>query len=195
MQELKAEYSKYGLLLTSAIGAAKNTIDTAYDIPKLSKYLDFLHVMCYDYGGAWDRRVTPNAPLEADGVLSIEYTINYLMQLGAAPEKIVVGLPFYGRTFVSELDGGLGDAADSTGFKGPFTNENGFMGYNEICVARQNSSYEWTSDWHEPSAEMVAKYRDPASGKSHAITYDTQRSIANKVKYMVRHNLAGAMIW
>lgn len=195
VKELKEEYSKYGLILTSAIGAAKGTIDSAYDIPTLSKYLDFLHVMCYDYGGAWDRRVSANAPLTADGVLSIEYTVNYLMQLGAPAEKIVVGLPFYGRTFVSELDGMLGDAADSTGFKGPFTNENGFMGYNEICIALKNSSFEWITEWHEPSAEMVARYRDSASGKSHAITYDTQRSIANKVRYIHRTDLAGAMIW
>lgn len=107
----------------------------------------------------------------------------------------MVGLPFYGRTFVSELEGFLGDAADSTGFKGPYTNENGFMGYNEICVALQNSTYDWSTEWHASSAEMVARYRDPGSGKSHALTYDTQRSIANKIRFIVRKELAGAMAW
>lgn len=195
VKELKEAYTKYGLILTSAIGAAKNTIDTAYDVKELSKYLDLMHIMCYDYGGAWDRRVTANAPLTADGILSIEYTIEYLMQLGAPASKLVVGLPFYGRTFISDLGGELGDAADSAGFKGQWTNENGFMGYNEICTALQNSSYSWETSWHEPSAEMLGKYKDPTSGKTHAVTFDTQRSVANKVRYIVRKDLAGAMAW
>ncbi|XP_063700712.1 probable chitinase 2 [Culicoides brevitarsis] len=195
VRELKTEYQKYGLIVTSAIGAAKNTIDTAYDIPELSKYLDFLHIMCYDYGGAWDKRVTANAPLKNDGVLSVEYTIEYLMQLGAPASKIVVGLPFYGRTFISELEGRLGDSADSVGFKGPYTNENGFMGYNEICSALENSTFNWTKEWHDDSSEMVARYLDPVTGKGHAVTYDTTRSIANKIRFVVRKDLAGAMSW
>lgn len=195
VRELKEAYSKYGLILTSAIGAAKNTIDSAYDVKEIAKYLDFMHIMCYDYGGAWDRRVTANAPLSADGVLSIEYTIEYLMQLGAPANKLVIGLPFYGRTFISELEGRLGDAADNVGFKGPYTNENGFMGYNEICTAMKNSSYEWETEWHEPSAEMLAKYKDPETGKTHAVTFDTQRSIATKLRYIVQKDLAGAMAW
>lgn len=195
VRELKTEYQKHGLILTSAIGAAKNTIDTAYDIPELSKYLDFLHIMCYDYGGAWDKRVTANAPLKNDGVLSVEYTIEYLLQLGAPPSKLVVGLPFYGRTFISELEGRLGDSADSQGFKGPYTNENGFMGYNEICSSLQNSTLNWTTEWHDDSSEMVARYLDPVTNKGHAVTFDTTRSIANKMRFVTRKELGGAMSW
>jgi len=195
VKELKTEYQKHGLLLTSAIGAAKSTIDSAYDVPEVSKYLDFLHVMCYDYGGAWDKRVTANAPLKNDGVLSIEYTIEYLMQLGAPASKIVLGLPFYGRTFVSELEGKLGDSADNEGFSGPLTNEKGFMGYNEICVALQNTTNSWMTEWHEDSSEMVARYKNSLTNKGHTVTYDTTRSIANKMKFIVRKGLAGAMCW
>ena len=39
------------LILTAAIGASAATIDTAYDIPEMYKYLDYVHVMCYDYHG------------------------------------------------------------------------------------------------------------------------------------------------
>ncbi len=45
-----------GLVLTAAIGAAASTIDVSYDIPSMYKYLDFVHVMCYDYHGKWDKK-------------------------------------------------------------------------------------------------------------------------------------------
>lgn len=52
-------------LLTAAFGAGKDTIDIAYDVANLSKYLDYVHLMCYDYHGAWDLRTGANAPLKS----------------------------------------------------------------------------------------------------------------------------------
>lgn len=65
VKELHDIFKPLGLLLTSAIGAAKNVIDEAYSIPELSLYLDYFHVMCYDYHGNWDHKVGYNAPLTA----------------------------------------------------------------------------------------------------------------------------------
>lgn len=58
-----------------------------------------------------------------------------MLKLGAPKEKLVIGVPFYGRTFVlTEVKEGiqkLGAGAVS-GFQGPYTRETGFMGYNEV---------------------------------------------------------------
>lgn len=51
VKELKESFRPHNLLLSSAFGASKKIIDESYDIPALSKYLDYLHIMCYDYGG------------------------------------------------------------------------------------------------------------------------------------------------
>ena len=51
------------MILTAAIGASPETIATAYDVPQMYKYLDFVHVMCYDYHGQWDKKTGHNAPL------------------------------------------------------------------------------------------------------------------------------------
>lgn len=58
MRDLREAFDERGtgLLLTAAIGAAANTIDVAYDVPAMYKYLDYVHVMCYDYHGKWDRK-------------------------------------------------------------------------------------------------------------------------------------------
>ena len=55
IRDLKKAFRPKQLLLTAAIGAAAPTIDVAYDIPQMYKYLDYVHVMCYDYHGKWDR--------------------------------------------------------------------------------------------------------------------------------------------
>ena len=39
IQDLHSVFSKYNLLLTAAIGAAQGTIDAAYDVEKMYKYL------------------------------------------------------------------------------------------------------------------------------------------------------------
>ncbi len=63
IQDLRVAMDKHGYILTAAIGAAAPTIDVAYDIPRLYKYLDYVHIMCYDYHGKWDRKTGHNAPL------------------------------------------------------------------------------------------------------------------------------------
>ena len=34
-----------------------------------------------------------------DLTLNVDYTLQYLIQLGATPEKTVLGVPFYGRAY------------------------------------------------------------------------------------------------
>ena len=63
LKELRQAFDKHGLLLTAALGAAPKTINIGYDIPAISKHLDYLHIMCYDYHGSWDTQTGHNAPL------------------------------------------------------------------------------------------------------------------------------------
>ncbi|XP_062550169.1 probable chitinase 2 [Armigeres subalbatus] len=194
VKELSQLFKRNNLLLTSAIGAGKDTIDAAYDIKNLSKYLDLLHIMCYDYNGSWNRKIGPNAPLQSRDVLNVEFTIEHLLALGAPSNKIVMGLPFYGRTFVTESQRArIGDESDDKGFAGPSTNENGFMGYNEICEALKANPDGWTVSWDAEASEAIATM--PDGDKTKVVIYDNTRSMANKVRYAVRQNLGGLMIW
>lgn len=195
VKELKESFRPHKLLLTSAFGASKVIIDQAYDVPALSKYLDFMHIMCYDYGGAWDRKITANAPLKGQGILNVEYTIDYLIKLGASPTKIVMGLPFYGRTFVTNLDGNFGDVSNDVGFQGVYTRENGFMGYNEICVFLSDRTSGWKKSYDTNTSQAIAKYKNDETGETRVAVFDSSRSIASKMKFAISRNLAGAMVW
>ncbi|XP_044746225.1 probable chitinase 2 [Coccinella septempunctata] len=197
VKELRAEFKKHNLLLTAAFGAGKDTIDVAYDVEGLSAYLDFIHMMCYDYHGAWDQKTGANAPLKADDVLSVEYSINYMLQLGAPPNKLVLGLPLYGRTFLLEKSVvtnpkkkmKLGMPASNIGFQGPFTRENGFMGYNEICLELNNKTAGWTTYWDSKS------HTPYAVNENKVLTYDNQRSLREKIQFAMQKKLAGVMVW
>ena len=61
--------------------------------------------------------------------------MKYLLELGASPDKLVLGVPFYGNTFTL-ADRNLheiGSASNGTGLKGPYTQKFNFLGYNEVC--------------------------------------------------------------
>ena len=126
IQDLYKVFRPAGLMLTAAIGAAPDTIDAAYDIERMYQYLDYVHVMCYDYHGKWDKKTGHNAPLRPrpdetskDLTLNIDYTLQYLIQLGARPEKTVLGVPFYGRAFqlVNSALNKIGDPVKDTSFQ------------------------------------------------------------------------------
>ncbi|XP_050296975.1 probable chitinase 2 [Anthonomus grandis grandis] len=197
VKELKAAFRKHNFLLTAAFGAGKDTIDIAYDVEGLSNYLDFMHMMCYDYHGAWDQKTGANAPLKSTDVLNVEYTINYMIKLGASPKKLVLGVPLYGRTFVlpeplelgSKRKPKLGMVSTAVGFPGPLTKESGFMGYNEICLELKNKTAPWKKYWDSESSTPFA-----VRG-THVITYDDEQSIFEKVKFAMEKNIAGIMVW
>lgn len=151
-----------------------------------------MHIMCYDYFGSWDKKIGLNAPLTNDNDLNVQFSIEYFEKLGAPLSKIIMGLPFYGRTFVTQQNGNIGDDTDEQGFSGPFTRENGFMGYNEICKAL-SSNDGWISDWDVDSSEALAKIQ--LTNETRVVSYDSPRSIANKVHYAMKKGLGGVMVW
>jgi len=195
VQELRQQFDKYGLMLTAAFGPAKSTIDKGYELKELSRMLDHVHIMCYDYHGAWEKQTSHNAPLfSPPGEGSVESSVNLFMSHGVPAYKIVLGLPFYGRTFLlSEPDtvigSGINEMAQDKGFQGPFTKEDGFLGYNEICRTLMSDRGDWKIYWDK--AAKVPFMRNGAKW----VAFDNPDSIHEKVSFLLAKGLKGAMIW
>ncbi|XP_026300868.1 probable chitinase 2 [Apis mellifera] len=195
LKELKEAFKKSNYLLTAALSSNKAIIDMAYDIPEISKYLDYIHIMAYDYHGTWNRKVLPNAPLKSEDGQSVVDTLTYLLNKGAPSNKMVLGLPMYGRTFIlanklnSSKESPIGQTSISDGFKGPYTGENGFMGYNEICEELITNVQKWTTGWDDNSNTPYIINDD------HVIMFDNPKSLKAKVEYAMSLNLSGVMIW
>jgi len=65
VQELRQEFDKQEppLVLAIALSAYKEVIDKAYEIREISRAVDFMSVMTYDYHGAWESKTGHIAPL------------------------------------------------------------------------------------------------------------------------------------
>jgi len=198
LADLNAVFSRNNLLLTAAIGATAQTMDISYNIPMMYKYLDFVHVMCYDYHGKWDKYTGHNAPLyprpdesATDQALNLAYTVAYLLEMGAVPEKTVMGVPFYGRAFKLLLptQNMMGAPSSSDAFKGPYTKEDGFLGFNEICEMMMDQDHPWTYVWEEHyMAPYIFKEDKWAS-------FDDEKSLEVKTNFAYDKGLAGVMVW
>jgi len=198
IKDLKRAFKPENLLLTAAIGAAPDTIDLAYDVENMYKYLDYVHIMCYDYHGKWDKKTGHNAPLRPrpdesiqDQSLNVEYTWKYLLEKGADPAKTVLGVPLYGRAFtlVNPSSNKMGSQAKGTSFQGPYTREDGFMGYNEICEESLDVEHPWQEVFDEDH-EAPYMFRGDSW-----ISYDDEKSLTLKANFAYDEGLAGVMTW
>ncbi|XP_049812473.1 chitinase-3-like protein 1 [Schistocerca nitens] len=197
LKALRTEFDKYGYILSAAVGAARNLIGTGYDVPQLSKYLDFINLMAYDLHGSWDQKTGQNAPLyassadttEAERQLNVDASVRYWIQNGADPSKLILGMGTYGRTFTlsSAANSGVGAPASGPGNGGPYTYQPGMLGYNEICEKIMAGG--WTVTWDDQQKVPYA-----VSGNQW-VGYDNEESIRIKSQYALAMNLGGAMIW
>ncbi|XP_046398944.1 chitinase-3-like protein 1 [Ischnura elegans] len=198
LSEMREIFDQNGLMMTAAVSAGKGTIDPAYDIANMAKYLDHIHVMCYDYHGAWDPFTGHNSPLYRSPLdygdyvyFNANFSMHYWIQNGAPPEKLVMGMPLYGRSFTltKEDKTGLYAPAGQPGIAGPYTREAGFIGYNEICDQKKSNPSAWTEVRDE---YIMAPYT--WNGRQW-IGYDDQESIKLKAQFAVGLGLKGAMVW
>ena len=115
--------------------------------------------------------------------------MNYWLSLGTPKNKLIVGIPTYGRSFtLSGADKSPQAAASGPGTAGPITKEAGIMGYQEICLKVKNSG--WTSI-NDPNKTM-GPY---AYSGNQWIGYDDPDMAEYKAKYIINNNLGGAMFW
>ncbi|XP_005991782.2 acidic mammalian chitinase-like [Latimeria chalumnae] len=201
VQELLAAFKeeaqktqKERLLISAAVSAGKGTIDKGYEIAAVSKYLDFISVMTYDFHGSWESFTGHNSPLyngskdHGDAVyFNINYAMKYWKDNGAPAEKLLVGFPTYGRTFHLASSSNTGVGAPTTGpaSAGPYTREAGFWSSYEICVFLQGANKEWIADQKVPYAYKGNEW----------VGYDSTQSYKIKVEWLKRNGFGGAVVW
>jgi chitinase len=108
-QEFREQLDAFrsGLLLTTAIGAAKDKID-ASDPQGYAAHSDWINVMTYDYHGSWASAgptdfqanlfpdpESPNYAQYPD--YNTRSSITTLLELGVPAHKLHLGVPIYGR--------------------------------------------------------------------------------------------------
>jgi len=195
VRELRAEFTPRVLLLSAAVSPSKKVIDFAYDVASLSHDLDWIGVMTYDYFGNWDKNTGHVAPLYAHSQVentffNANFTLNYWMELGADPSKIIMGIPMYGQSFTlaNPKENGLNAKARGPGQAGEFTRQGGFLAYYEICKRIQDGG--WTVVQDSESAMGPYAYKG-----DQWTSFDDVSIVRRKAEMVKTMKLGGAMIW
>ncbi|XP_074046176.1 chitinase-3-like protein 1 [Macrotis lagotis] len=180
------------LLITAAVSGDPNIINKAYDVPTISRFLDYISVLTYDFHGSWEVVTGHNSPLYGmDWERNQKYQLNcaFAMNLwkmkGAPLEKLIMGLPAYGRTFVILNSTGVGVPAFGPAFPGNFTQESGMWAYYEICPFLKDAIQVWMESQKVPYAYKNNSW----------VGYDDIHSFAYKAFFIKKSNFGGAMVW
>ncbi|MGM8362171.1 glycoside hydrolase family 18 protein [Flavobacterium sp. ARAG 55.4] len=182
--ETKRDNQPY--LLTIAAAADQEYINHT-DLGKAHQYLDFINVMCYDFYNGWMYQTGHHANLfpseyEKFGGNSISQSITILLKTAVPANKLVLGIPFYGRkwTGVEPQNKGLYQSAHSG---------------SEI-IASWKIAEELKSGKFEKLYDDSAKasYLWNAQDKIF-MSYETPKEIELKSKFIKSKGLGGAMFW
>ncbi|XP_026668803.1 probable chitinase 10 isoform X2 [Ceratina calcarata] len=192
LEELSAAFKPKGLLLSAAVSASKQVIDVAYDIPALSRYLDWLGVMSYDYHTYLDGKTGHVAPLyrqpgEQDEYLNANFSITYWLEQGVPSNKLIMGVPTYGQSFTlrGKPEESLGADVSGPGHPGNFTRSAGMLAFYEICDNVINKGWSAIKDPENLRANKGDQW----------VSYEDVSSIKRKAEFVRHLNLAGAMVW
>ncbi|XP_054269944.1 mucin-2 isoform X2 [Macrosteles quadrilineatus] len=202
-EEFDREHEKTGrprLLLTMAVPAGIEYIDKGYDVPKLNRYLDFMNILSYDYHSAFEPAVNHHSPLfpleedneyNFDAQLSIDYTVKHYLKLGADRDKLVLGIPTYGRSYTlfNPDSTDIGAPADGPGEQGDATREKGYLAYYEICQALKDED-DWTVVQPKPGAMGPYAFKN-----NQWVGYDDMDIAKKKSQYVNDQSLGGIMFW
>ncbi|CAO1394801.1 unnamed protein product [Diamesa hyperborea] len=189
---LKRKFSKRNKLVTAALGATTTYIRESYNLAPLCKALDLIFIMSYDFHEL--NRTSINAPLSRENgqdsnTETIAENLNIFLEQGCEPEKLIMGIPTYGRTYTLKdpNENYVGAFVDGLGDAGPYTMSDGSLGFNEIC--EQLSQGNWTVKHLIKNASKVA-----FKGKQW-ISYDDPETVYQKTAFAMERGLGGVMFW
>ncbi|XP_037664303.1 acidic mammalian chitinase-like [Choloepus didactylus] len=193
-EQEEIQSKKPRLLISAAVSAAKGIIETAYQIPEISRYLDLINMMTYDLRGSWEGFTGENSPLSAGPndqgdyqFLNVDYAMNYWKDQGAPAEKLMVGFGAYARTFTlaNPANNMLGAPTSGPGTAGPYTQDAGTLAYFEVCSFLEGATEVWNTPQQVPYAYKEYQW----------IGYDNPKSFTLKAEWLLRYGFGGAMLW
>lgn len=166
-----------------------------FEIEKLAELVDWFGLMTYDYAaGAMETAF--NAPLFAAAPAdpeapSVDRSVEDYLGAGAPPERIVLGLPFYGRAFGGVEPGPIRDGFGQPGTPAPETFwKSETIPYHELLA--RDLGAQGFEEYRHALADAPWLYHP---GRGIWITYDDPRSLERKADFVRIRRLRGVMIW
>jgi chitinase len=151
-----------------------------------AQYLDFVNIMAYDYyvngdtaGHHSNLYHTENYDKEDSG----NKAYDLFTKAGVPAEKLVLGVPFYGRSWFMKTDDnfGINREVDTV------TRGGGFTFIKDSIMIRPGFARHW-----DDKAKMPFLWN---AETRQLVVYDDEESVKYKCEYVKEKNMAGIMFW
>jgi chitinase len=173
---------------TLTIASADREYFDHTEMDKLQVYLDWVNVMSYDFFNSLTPTTGHHAGLYRAALASptdrdADASVKQHLAAGIPPEKLVLGVAFYGRGFA-------GVKPVNNGLNQPYARFEAAHDYSELAdklIDKQGFVRHWDDRAKAPYLWN--------SGSRTFISYDDPESIGIKAQYVKAHHLGGMMFW
>lgn len=160
----------------------------------MNETLDFIGLQAFNFHGPWDYQIITyrSSGFYVTSDINADYSVNRLIRQGFSPSKIVLDIPFFGKTW-----------SQSSSYEKPDVNEKdrgarnertsqGEMTYYQICEVVQNG------DWQAYQYPIVTgnphAFKPSDSKRKTWVAYDNPDMAVFKANYILSKGLGGAYV-
>ncbi|KAL8698588.1 MAG: hypothetical protein Q9201_006489 [Fulgogasparrea decipioides] len=199
----------YKFLLAAAVQANPKLFNIVQSAA-MDKYLDYWNLMAYDYAGSFNNltghasNLYPSYSNSLSTPFSTQRVLNTYLAAGVPRQKIILGMPLYGRAFL-----------DTTGWGKPYHGvgngswgQEGVWDYKTLPLAGAKEvydleiggsySYEPTMNSANGTVNSMYGYRNVSinrGGRVDVVTYDNKEMAVKKAEYILENGLGGGIWW
>lgn len=158
----------------------------SFDMPALNAVVDNFIIMGYDYYYSGSTTAGPQAPLynfQTSYNYTLPKSITYYLKLGASPNKLLLGLPWYGREW--ETAGSMAPSATT----GNFTSSRTFTYIKNNPGTYSAVNKRWESNSFSPYYSYVS------GGANRQCWIDDAYSMSRRFDLVNQRGLGGIGIW
>jgi len=179
--KLKKDYPK--IIIGIDVNATVVVKDKAYNMTEISKAVDQVILMAYDYRGQNSTRAGPPAPIYGEAnEHSIWESVGSLS--GRVPNnKLILAIPFYGYEWQTFTGKHKSSTIEGSG---------ALATYKRVRELLEERS-DIIKSWDDISKSPWLSYMQYGAIKQ--IYYEDDRSIAEKIKFAKEKNMGGIAIW
>lgn len=145
----------------------------------MDRSLDFWNLMAYDFSGSWDAISNHQANLYGPPI-SAHQSVGFYVGQGVAPDKIILGIPLYGRSFMATE----GPGSSFSGI-GPGSWEAGVYDYRSLPLPESHVFRD-----EQAMASWAYDY-----SKKEMVSFDSEEVGRWKGEYIQQMGLGGSMFW